>query len=730
MGINNTPPSGGNSGCPGIQLNNDEWYAFAAGSTSITFTILTSNCQNGDGLQAVIRGNCGDSEALACNPGCPGCGDVPVVITYDNFTVGQVYYLMIDGWVADVCDFTIEVTDGNVTPPPPDPATEPQGPTVVCPGAVAEYTIPAVYAAGNYIWTAPPGSSINGFGSSLNINGPGGTTVTITFGNAGGNICVTPDNPCNPPGAGACLAVSNSSNPINVLDTVTICDNEFYVFNGDTLHESGVYTAILTNEYGCEANVELTLTVLDTLASSFADTICANEIYIFHGDTLSAAGNYTALLTGENGCDSTVVLSLTVLPTQSSSLEVTICAGETYVFYGDTLSEAGDYTALLTAENGCDSVETLILTVLPEIPPTNISDSFCDGSTYDFHGTTLSEEGTYTAVLASELGCDSTVVLTLTVYPEIPPTNISASICAGETYEFQGTTLSDEGTYTATLSAQSGCDSTVVLTLTVFPEIPPVNISASICNGEIYVFNGEALTVGGSYTAKLSSQFGCDSTVVLNLTVNAAPQVNISASICEGEVYEFNLEFLSVAGTYVAFLQTTEGCDSTMILDLSVTTLNTDVSAQGSTLTAQNGYQGYQWINCDTGAAIEGATDSVYTTSITGNYAVEVTQNNCTATSTCVFVQVVSTYEPLDQNEWFLQPNPTSSRTMVVFQEDTQAELWLEIHDVAGRRLYSQNVPQGVRQIALDLGTLPDGLLMVRLANERGVSAKRLMKAK
>ena len=39
-----------------------------------------------------------------------------------NLTVGNVYYLMTDGFSGDMCDYTIEVTSGSTTPPVPDPA--------------------------------------------------------------------------------------------------------------------------------------------------------------------------------------------------------------------------------------------------------------------------------------------------------------------------------------------------------------------------------------------------------------------------------------------------------------------------------------------------------------------------------------------------------------------------------------------------------------------------------
>ncbi len=166
MGTNNGSPSGGNTVCGQISLHNDQWFGFIPQTSSITMDIITENCQNGDGLQVAFFDDCTDADAFTCNPGCGGCGGQVFSLSWSDFTPGQTYWLMIDGWVGDVCDFEIAITQGSIVPPPPDPAAQPMGPTVVCPGAVAVYTVDESFGAGYYQWTAPPGSKINGGGNS------------------------------------------------------------------------------------------------------------------------------------------------------------------------------------------------------------------------------------------------------------------------------------------------------------------------------------------------------------------------------------------------------------------------------------------------------------------------------------------------------------------------------------------------------------------------------------
>jgi len=509
---------------------------------------------------------------------------------------------------------------------------------------------------------------------------------------------------------------------------VAICIGTSYIFGNDTLTAAGDYSQLLTAQGGCDSLVNLVLSIL-TLSESINDiSICEGESYSFNGLDLSTSGQYTALLTGANGCDSTAILNLTVLPVQGSVLEATICANETYAFNGLVLNDAGTYTAVLTGANGCDSTVVLTLNVLPT-QSSNLSATICSNQTYDFEGQEVSVQGIYTAVLQSVNGCDSIITLELSVLPTAQ-SSFAVSVCDGETYAFNGQVLTQSGIYQAIYgnAATNGCDSIETLFLTIFEAIPPTNITGAICAGETYDFYGTSLTAAGTYSAALSSTLGCDSIIVLTLTVNPSPQTFGIETICAGESYLFNGQLLTVPGTYTAVFQTAAGCDSTVALTLLVNTVNVSVSVQNNTLTAAAANASYQWIDCANNQPIPGANGSSFSPATTGNYAVVVTENGCTATSTCVFVQIVSTNEPLGGAAWTLQPNPATDFARVVFSVEADEDLWLEVLDMSGRSLQQQNVAPGTRQLDLNLQSMPDGILIVRLANGHGVSAQRLIK--
>ncbi|MEE0266616.1 MAG: leucine-rich repeat protein [Bacteroidales bacterium] len=92
--------------------------------------------------------------------------------------------------------------------------------------------------------------------------------------------------------------------------------------------------------------------------------------------------------------------------------------------------------------------------------------NICEGETYNENGFEINEEGTYTQTLQTENGCDSLITLILIVNPNFD-TTIEATINTGETYSEFGFNETEAGIYTQTLQSEMGCDSTITLNLSV-----------------------------------------------------------------------------------------------------------------------------------------------------------------------------------------------------------------------------------------------------------------------
>jgi hypothetical protein len=104
---------------------------------------------------------------------------------------------------------------------------------------------------------------------------------------------------------------------------------------------------------------------------------------------------------------------------------------------------------------------------------------------------------------------------------------VNALICAPATYNFNGLQLNASGSYLDTLTSSLGVDSFVTLNLVV-NQPSSTSINASVCAPDTYDFNGQIITASGIYTATLVNAVGCDSVVTLNLTVNSSPAFNVS----------------------------------------------------------------------------------------------------------------------------------------------------------------------------------------------------------
>ena len=153
----------------------------------------------------------------------------------------------------------------------------------------------------------------------------------------------------------------------------------------------------------------------------------------------------------------------------------TVCFGDTYEWNGQTYTESGEYTYTTVAANGADSIVTLTLTVLAEVPVTKEKAAVCYGETYTWQGQEYTASGEYSVTLQDVNGCDSVITLTLTVYPQTPATTEEVTVKFGETYEWHGDVYAESGEYTNTLQDENGCDYQATLILTVLPEEKPVS---------------------------------------------------------------------------------------------------------------------------------------------------------------------------------------------------------------------------------------------------------------
>jgi hypothetical protein len=370
--------------------------------------------------------------------------------------------------------------------------------------------------------------------------------------------------------------------------SATLCANELPYSDElfENLTEASEYTATIPNTHGGDSVVTLTLSILPTYSSEESMTIYVGAKETWEGYDLSLypVGNkdLTRSLKTQAGCDSTLVLHLTVepRPTTYGYYTATTCDNEPYsdeLF--QNLTEAGEYTTKIKNILGGDSVITLTLSILPTYTAEESMTIYVgaeeqwegyDLSTYPVGKTDL--KATYTQTN----GCDSTLILHLTVEPK-GEYAYSATTCDNEPYSdeyFQN--LTEAGEYTTTVKDAQGVETIVTLTLTTLPTYR-IEENMTIFAGEKKTWQTYDLSKirVGTKTLKASfkTQAGCDSVMVLHLTIEPRPvtEYAYSATTCDNEPYSDELfQNLSEAGEYKVTIPNAQGGDSIVTLTLNI----------------------------------------------------------------------------------------------------------------------------------------------------------------
>ncbi|MCQ2342489.1 MAG: hypothetical protein MJZ75_03220 [Paludibacteraceae bacterium] len=223
--------------------------------------------------------------------------------------------------------------------------------------------------------------------------------------------------------------------------------------------------------------------------------------------------------------------------------------GQSVTVWGETFSAETTRQKTYKTADGCDSIVTLHVKETTSGSITNAS--ICEGKTYTWaaNGKTYSQTTSASVVKKNKQGTDSICMLYLTVTPTIR-TRETYNLAVGESYTWNGQTYTKAGDYTYTTSSRvTGCDSIVTLHLT---QDTPTNITATICKGDTFYWyiNGTLYTKKYSSTSTSTTQGGIK--YYLNLTVQEATyqEYTYRLNLVQHEQYTWNGKVYSSPGIY------------------------------------------------------------------------------------------------------------------------------------------------------------------------------------
>lgn len=539
------------SGSPAIDvnINNNSWIRFTAASTTAVLSVNVFDCWVGGypsgGVQMQIFSSTG---------GC--CNFVPVsdfkenstgfTITANNLTIGNDYYLMVDGFAGDICNYTIVAQSGvqfpNITPVGP-----------ICSGQSVTLTAPS--GATSYDWAHNGATSQSVFVTpattqsySVEVSGLCGYKQTLTT-----TVTVNP-----------VPATPTVSNTLSVctgqtlsLTTSTIA-SATYAWTGPNGFTSTLQNPTISNVTSVNAGVySVTVTVNGCTSLPATTTVTINSIP-------------AAPISGSNS---------PVCPGQSINLTASNVLNATYTWTGPSAFSsstqnptrvnaiagyAGTYTVTATV-NGCTSANASTIVVVNPTPATptassnspvcsgnaiNLSSTTVPSATYSWTGpngfiassqnpsvsnATLADGGVY-SVIATVSGCSSVAGTTTVIVNPTPATPVPTSnspICEGSTlnltvpnvasatYSWSGpasftstaqnpnisnANSSNAGTYNliTTVNSCSSAVGSVIVTINAPAQVDAGSNLAS-CNGAAVSLAG---TIGGSASSGTWSTAG------------------------------------------------------------------------------------------------------------------------------------------------------------------------------------------------------------------------------
>jgi hypothetical protein len=299
--------------------------------------------------------------------------------------------------------------------------------------------------------------------------------------------------------------------------------------------------------------------------------------------------------------------------------------------------------------------------------------------------------------------------------------------------------------------------------------LSPVSINASattVCagtsvtlsgNGAINYMWSDGVVNGMSFIPSTTETYAvtgvevnnCGNSDSLTITVNDLPTVTVTASadsVCSGTTVTLqgggantytwtgnvtdNVGFIPTAtATYTVTATDIHMCVNTTTATVVVNDLpDTSISVTGNTITAASiSGANYQWLNCGNNGytIISWETTQSFTATVAGNYAVIVTLNGCSDTSSCIAISSVGISD--NENEIIsFYPNPTDGLVTLINKQ--KENLGITLEDYSGKVVYTTQTIDEKQQ--LDFTYLANGLYFLKLKKAEETTIHKLLISK
>jgi gliding motility-associated-like protein len=515
-------------------VENNSWLSFIASDDTATIVFNSFNCDDpGSGIQALIY-QTADCNNFTVVSNCVSQGNASgqfTITTNTPLVPGQKYYIMVDGYAGNVCDYTIAGGGGVATN-----LNISASPSVICPGG--SVTLTASNVATSYSWISNPPTPNLGNTQTITVSPTVSTSYTLY---AGPGQCATFGDT-----ATTTVTITNTLPAPDITYPNPVCEGSTLVLGTNAGASGATYT--WTGPNGFSSN----------LASPTIPNI-----------TPANSGNYSLTISYGSSCQTqtateniTVDLGPALVLSPSSS---TICLGDNVTLTGSG-APSNPFFGANPYIYDWDPNETGAVT---ENCITIIFITNCNPNVISIPGVPAGPEATFTPNQSTQIcirssttsGCQGKACADIIV---AAPTSVIASndktICEGDsvlltasnaasyTWSLNSTTVGNgdsiyvkpvAGTYTYTVTAPKcgGGSSTdnVVVTVNPSPSISLTNSNPVFCSG-----GSSTLTASGANTYTWSPSAGLNtttgSTVIANpLTSTIYTVTGSNGGACSGK---------------------------------------------------------------------------------------------------------------------------------------------------------------------------------------------------
>lgn len=166
------------------------------------------------------------------------------------------------------------------------------------------------------------------------------------------------------------------------VDT-TICYGSAVVWNGQSIEPDSNKTFHLQTINGCDSIVLVKVhgTGVGTFNITFDTAVCLGKSLNINNTVIDPSEEMTFHLMTITGCDSTVLVRVAPKDTFYLTETRTICYGDSLTIFGQPQTTSGMYTGKFSAANGCDSTYVVQLQVLPQLEIEVAGTPACFGQT-------------------------------------------------------------------------------------------------------------------------------------------------------------------------------------------------------------------------------------------------------------------------------------------------------------------------------------------------------------